>query len=47
VQSRTIQSAVNAQANATAFPIQHYARSYLFWVDTTGTIVRTETRGGQ
>ena len=47
VQSRTIQSAVNAQAQATAFPIQHYARSYLFWVDTTGTIVRTETRGGQ
>jgi hypothetical protein len=45
--TRSMQSSINTQANATAYPPQVYTRSYLFWVDTAGTIVRTDTRGGQ
>ncbi len=45
--TRTIQSNINQQANATAFPPQLYVRSYLFWVDGAGKIVRADTRAGR
>ena len=36
-------AAVQAQANATVNPKTFYVRSYRFWVDATGRIVRTAT----
>jgi len=43
--TRTMESAIQTQANATAFGLKVYVRSYLFWVDPAGTIVRTEVHG--
>jgi hypothetical protein len=45
--ARTMESPVQRQANITAYGLKVYARSYLFWVDASGTIVRTEVQGAQ
>ena len=43
--TRTMEPPVQTEANKTAFGLKVYVRSYLFWVDTAGTIVRTEVHG--
>ena len=43
--ARTMESPIQRQANITAYGLKAYARSYLFWVDGAGTIVKTEVHG--
>lgn len=45
--TKTMQQNINAQTQANAHPPQSYVRSYLFWVDGTGKIVRTDVRAGR